>query len=77
MMMSFGLMSWKASGKPRNVSTLVRRGVSRVMIMRIKMVYDWDKKPRRLKHIRQIAVAVKITLAPTLLTAIETYALVA
>jgi hypothetical protein len=52
-------------------------GVSRVMIMRIKMVYDWDKKPRRLKHIRQIAIAVKITLAPTLLTAFETYALVA
>ena len=47
------------------------------MIMRIEMVYDWDKKPRRLMHIRQIAIAVKITLAPTLLTAFETYALVA
>jgi hypothetical protein len=47
------------------------------MIMRIKMVYDWDKRPRRLKDIRRIAIAVKITLAPTLMTAIETYALVA
>ncbi len=41
------------------------------------MVYDWDKTPRRLKNIRQIAIAMKISLAPTLLTAIETYALVA
>lgn len=75
--MSFGLMSRKASGKLQNVTTLVRRDVSRVMIMRIEMVYDWDKKPRRLKNIRQIAIAVKITLAPTLLTAFETYVLVA
>jgi hypothetical protein len=75
--MSSGLMRWKASGKPRHLSTIVRRDVSRAMIMRIKMGYDWDKKPRRLKNIRQIAMAMKIALPSTLLTAIETYALVA
>ena len=46
------------------------------MIMRIKMVYDWER-PRRLKNIRQIAVAMKTTLAPALMAAIETYSLVA
>jgi hypothetical protein len=47
------------------------------MIMRIKMVYDWDKKPRRMENIRQIAMAMRTALPSTLLTAIETCALVA
>lgn len=41
------------------------------------MVYDWDKKPRRLKNVQEIAIAMKTTLALTLLTAIGTYSLVA